>query len=65
MKNLARTTSLLTLGLVIVPCLLFFAGLISLETVKWTALLGSIGWFVATPYWMGRELPIDASEVEI
>ena len=65
MNNLAKTASLITLCLVIIPCLLYFAGMIGLDTVKWTALVGTIGWFIATPLWMSRKLPVDASEVEI
>ncbi|MCA9139491.1 MAG: hypothetical protein KDB00_22110 [Planctomycetales bacterium] len=65
MNNIAKIASLITLGLVIVPCLLYFAGTIGLDTVKWTALAGTIGWFIATPMWMSRELPVDADQVEI
>ena len=65
MNNLAKTASLITLCLVIIPCLLYFAGTIGLDAVKWTALVGTIGWFIATPLWMSRKLPVDASEVEI
>lgn len=65
MNNIAKTASLITLGLVIVPCVFYFAGLIGLESVKWTALIGTFGWFLATPMWMGRGLPLDAREVEI
>ena len=65
MNNIAKTVSLITLCLVIVPCLLYFAGAIGLDGVKWTALAGTIGWFISTPMWMSRELPVDASEVEI
>lgn len=65
MNNVAKIVSLLTLCLVVVPCLLFFAGTIGLDTVKWTALAGTIGWFIATPMWMSRELSVDSAEVEI
>ena len=65
MKNAAKTVSLITLSLVILPSLLYFAGVIDLDTVKWTALAGTIGWFIATPMWMSRALPVDAKEVEI
>lgn len=65
MINTAKLVSLLTLACVIVPCLLFFAGLVGLDTVKWLSLLGTWGWFIATPLWMGRALPLDAREVEI
>lgn len=65
MNNIAKIISLITLGLVIVPCLLHFMGMIGLDTVKITALVGTVGWFVTTPMWMGRQLSVDASEVEI
>lgn len=65
MNNIAKLASFVTLGLVTVPCLLYFAGAMGLEAVKWAALAGTIGWFIATPLWMRGELPVDASEVEI
>lgn len=65
MKKIAKIASLIMLGLVIIPCLLFFTGAIGMDALKWTALVGTIGWFIATPLWMGRKLPIDAAEVEI
>jgi hypothetical protein len=65
MNTPAKIVSLVMLSLVLVPCILYFAGVISLDVVKGTALVGTIGWFIATPMWMSRELPVDASEVEI
>jgi hypothetical protein len=44
---------------------LYFNGLIGLDTVKMAALIGTIGWFAATPMWMSRKLDVDAAEVEI
>jgi hypothetical protein len=63
--NIVKLASLMALSLVIVPCLLYFNGTINLDAVKWTALAGTVGWFTATPLWMSRELPVDATEVEI
>lgn len=63
--SIAKFISLITLMLVIVPCFLHFTGMMGLDTVKIAALVGTIGWFVATPIWMGTKLPVDASEVEI
>ena len=65
MTSILKLASLVTLGLVIVPCVLYFAGMIGLGTVKGTALVGTIGWFIATPLWMGRGLPVDATEAKI
>lgn len=65
MNPLAKFASLVTLGLVIIPCGLYWAGVLSLEAVKWNALVGTIGWFIATPLWMSRRLAVDARQVEI
>lgn len=65
MNKIAQLVSLITLGLVIAPCLLLFMGMIELDTVKLAALVGTAGWFIATPMWMSRDLPVDANEVEI
>ncbi len=65
MTTFAKIASLIALSAVIVPCLLYFTGAISLDAVKGAALAGTIGWFIATPIWMSRNLPKDAAEVEI
>jgi len=54
MTTQAKLVSLLALAATIVPSLLFFAGVIGHDTVKWTALAGTFAWFIATPLWMGR-----------
>ncbi len=61
----AKIVSLVALSAVIIPCLLYFTGAIGLDAVKWAALAGTIGWFIATPMWMSQKLPKDAAEVEI
>ena len=65
MQTPAKLVSLVALAATIVPSLLYVAGMIGHEPVKWLALLGTIVWFIATPMWVGRKLPIDATEVEI
>lgn len=65
MNKLAKIISMLALAAMIVPCLLLVAGAVDQSTVKSVALIGTLAWFIATPVWMGRELPIDATEVEI
>ena len=65
MTKLAKLASLAALVATIIPCLMYFAGLIGHDAVKWIALAGTVTWFIATPLWMGRELPPDATEVEI
>lgn len=65
MSNITKTVSLIALGFVVIPCLMFFAGAIGLDAAKLLALIGTFAWFAATPLWMSRKLPIDAAEVEI
>lgn len=65
MQSLAKVVSLVALAATIVPCVLYFLGLVDHSTVTLAAFIGTATWFVATPIWMGRELPIDAAEVEI
>ena len=65
MATTARIISLLAILATILPCLLYFADVIQHDAVKWIMLAGTTVWFVATPLWMGRKLPVDASEVEV
>ena len=65
MKTIAKIISILALAATIVPCVLFFVGVVGHSTVTSAALIGTLAWLVSTPIWMGRELPIDATEVEI
>lgn len=65
MKFNLKIVSLIALLAIVVSGLLFFLGTISHEAMKGIALIATIAWFIATPMWMGRELPIDAAEVEI
>ena len=62
---IAKLASLVALAATVVPCVLYFTGAIGHDVVKWIALVGTALWFLATPLWMGRELPVDAGEVEI
>lgn len=65
MNMATKLISLVALGATMIPCLLYFSGSIGHDAVKISALVGTVGWFIATPLWMGRELPVDAKEVEI
>ncbi len=55
MKNAAKLVSLVALAATIVPSVLYFSGAVGHDAVKWTAIVGTIVWFIATPLWMGRE----------
>ncbi|MCM2370420.1 hypothetical protein [Aporhodopirellula aestuarii] len=64
--NLAlKIVSAVAIALVTIPSVLYFTGTMAPETVKTIALVGTVVWFIATPLWMGRELPIDADNIEI
>ena len=65
MRHVAKLASIIGLVATIAPSILVFAGVVGLDLGKWLTLLGTIIWFVATPNWMGQELPLDAAEVEI
>lgn len=65
MQSVAKPLSLVALAATIVPSLLYFGGMMDHDAVKMTALIGTIAWFITTPMWMGRELPVDADQVEI
>lgn len=65
MDKIAKFASLITLSLVVIPCFFYFMGFMSLDGVKVSSLIGTIGWFVSTPVWMSRDLSVDAKEVEI
>lgn len=65
MEAPAKIVSLIALAVTIVPSGLYFTGVMNHDVVKVTALIGTMVWFIATPLWMGRELPVDAAEVEI
>jgi|OpeIllAssembly_1097287.scaffolds.fasta_scaffold807750_2 hypothetical protein len=54
MRTLAQLVSAAALVGTIAPSLLLFAGVVSLEQVKWWMLVATIAWFVATPVWMDR-----------
>lgn len=62
---MTKLISLVALSATIVPCLLFFAGVVGHSDVKTSALIGTIVWFATTPLWMGRKLEPDADQVQI
>lgn len=62
---ITKLFSLVALAITTVPCVLFFCGVLGQETMQWLALTGTILWFAVTPLWMGKELKVDATEVEI
>lgn len=65
MRKITPIVSAIALALVVVPSLFFWMGGLDLDTLKIAALVGTIAWFAATPFWMSREPSIDDAEVEI
>jgi uncharacterized membrane protein YfcA len=65
MRHAAKAISGIALATTVIPCLLYFGGWVGHSAVTSSALVGTVVWFLATPCWMGRELPIDAAQVEI
>jgi hypothetical protein len=54
MKRAAQVVSLAALAGTILPPVLFFAGRMDIETMKWTMLVATVAWFAATPLWMKK-----------
>lgn len=60
-----RTVSFIALAATIVPSLLYLNGTLTLDGVMWSALAGTIVWFVVTPLWMDRKREVDDTQVQI
>ena len=54
MNRAAQLVSLAALVGTILPPVLFFAGRMDIEAMKWAMLVATIAWFAATPLWMKR-----------
>jgi len=56
MRPLLQIVSLLALIGLILPSIIFLAGLrMDLDTVKWLMLLATIVWFIAATPWMWKD----------
>jgi hypothetical protein len=55
MRRAAQLLSLAGLAGTIVPPVLFFAGRMEIEPMKWSMLVAAVAWFAATPIWMDRK----------
>jgi hypothetical protein len=63
MKLIAKSISLFALSATILPSFFYFSGAIGHDTLKWTALVGTLIWFIVTPFWMGS--PAEHSHEEV
>ena len=55
MRPILQIVSLLALIALTLPSIIFLAGRMELDTVKWLMLLASIVWFVAATPWMWKD----------
>ena len=55
MRRAAQMVSVAALAATIVPPVLFFAGRMDIESMKWAMLVAAVAWFAATPIWMNRK----------
>jgi hypothetical protein len=55
MRIALQIVSLVALGVVVLPSIVYFSGNMELDRVKWLLLLATIVWFVVTPFWMGKD----------
>jgi len=55
MKNMLKLLSFLGLVLTIVPSLLVFYRVISLDTHYTLMAVGMVVWFISAPLWLGRK----------
>lgn len=55
MRIALQTISAIALTMTVIPSLVYFSGNMELDRVKLLLLVGSVMWFVATPFWMGKK----------
>jgi len=55
MRPILQIVSLLALIGLTLPSIIFLAGRMELDTVKWLMLLATIVWFVAATPWMWKD----------
>jgi hypothetical protein len=55
MRPILQIVSLLALIGLTLPSIIFLAGRMELDTVKWLMLLSTIVWFVAATPWMWKD----------
>ena len=55
MRSILKIISLLALIALTLPSVIFLAGKLELDRVKWLMLLATIVWFVTAAAWMWRD----------
>jgi len=59
MRPILQVVSLLALIALTLPSIIFLAGRLELNTVKWIMLLATVVWFVAATPWMWKDNSAD------
>jgi len=55
MRAILQIVSLLALIALTLPSIIFLAGRLELDTVKWIMLVATVVWFVAATPWMWKD----------
>jgi nitrate/nitrite transporter NarK len=63
MRPILQIVSLLALIALTLPSIIFLAGRMELDTVKWIMLLATIVWFVAATPWMWKDNGAEKQDV--
>ena len=62
MRPILQIVSLLALIALTLPAIMFLAGRMDLDTVKWIMLLATIVWFVTATPWMWKDNAADQQD---
>ena len=62
MRSILQIISLLALIALTLPSILFLAGRMELDKVKWIMILATIVWFVAATPWMWKDNGADQQD---
>ena len=62
MRSILQIISLLALIALTLPSVIFLAGKLELNMVKWTMLLATIVWFVTATGWMWKDNGADRQD---
>jgi hypothetical protein len=62
MRTILKIISLLALIALTLPSVLFLAGKLELDRVKWLMLIATIVWFVTATGWMWKDNGADTQE---
>jgi hypothetical protein len=62
MNRILQIVSLLALVALTLPSVLFLAGRMELNTVKWLMMLATVVWFVAATPWMWKDNGADQQD---